>query len=58
MGSADGELGIDPGEAGEERLAEGGVGAEQLGGDDEQAEQLVAGLGAEPGCGSSARPLS
>ena len=38
VGLAHGELGIDPGEAGEELLAEGGVGVEQLGGDGEEVE--------------------
>lgn len=43
-GSADGELGIDPGKAVKERFAKLGVDAQQLGGDDEEAEQLVVGL--------------
>lgn len=46
-----GELGVDPGEAVEERLTQLGVGAEQLGRDDEQTQQLVAGLGAAPEVG-------
>lgn len=48
VGSDGRELGVDPGEAVEERLAHLGVGAEERGGRREQAQQLVARLGAAP----------
>ncbi len=55
--SGSGELGIDPGEAVEERLAKLGVGAEERRVDGEETEQFVAGLGTAPEVGEEPSSL-